>query len=143
MNINFNQKHWNLILMNTSKNLINSVASCNNQAYLFLKLLLLSLLSSLLLWLLLLLLLLRKMKELVLRFSLPHLQLHRRICLKLQSHFRSCRDSNSHLKLNFRLKSDFVPYLQNQGGNSQNFLPKFVRFFVTLRCFYGVVVHRK
>ncbi len=27
----------------------------------------------------------------------------------------------------------------DQGGNSQNFLGKFVRFFVTLRCFYGVV----
>jgi len=30
-----------------------------------------------------------------------------------------------------------------QGGNSQNFLEKFVRFFVTFRCFYGVVIHRK
>jgi len=30
------------------------------------------------------------------------------------------------------------------GGDSQNFLGKFVRFFfVTLRCFYGVVIHRK
>jgi len=28
-------------------------------------------------------------------------------------------------------------------GNSQNFLSKFVRFFVTLRFFYGVVSHRK
>ncbi len=31
--------------------------------------------------------------------------------------------------------------LEHQGGNSQNFLSKFVRFFVTLRCFYGVVIH--
>ena len=30
-----------------------------------------------------------------------------------------------------------------QGGNSQNFLRKFVIFFVTLSCFYGVVIHRK
>jgi len=29
------------------------------------------------------------------------------------------------------------------GRNSQNFLRKFVRFFVTLKCFYGVVIHRK
>jgi hypothetical protein len=29
------------------------------------------------------------------------------------------------------------------GGNSQNILGKFVRFFVTLRCFYGVVIHRE
>jgi len=29
------------------------------------------------------------------------------------------------------------------GGNSQNSLGKFVRFFVTLRDFYRVVVHRK
>jgi len=30
-----------------------------------------------------------------------------------------------------------------QGGNSQNFLGKFVRFFLTLTCFNGVVFHRK
>jgi len=30
-----------------------------------------------------------------------------------------------------------------QDGNSQSFLGKFVRFFVTLRCFDGVVIHRK
>jgi len=29
------------------------------------------------------------------------------------------------------------------GGNSQNFLSKFVIFFVTLRCSYGVAIHRK
>jgi len=29
------------------------------------------------------------------------------------------------------------------GGNSQNFLGKFIRLFVTLRCFYRVVIHRK
>jgi len=32
---------------------------------------------------------------------------------------------------------------KNLGGNSQNFLRKFLIFFVTLRCFYGVVIHRK
>jgi len=32
---------------------------------------------------------------------------------------------------------------KTQGGNSQNFLRKFVRFFLTLRCFYRVVIHRK
>ncbi len=30
-----------------------------------------------------------------------------------------------------------------QSGNSQNFLRKFVRFFVTLKCLYGVVIHIK
>ncbi len=30
-----------------------------------------------------------------------------------------------------------------QGGNSQNFLSKFIRFFETLWCFYGVGIHRK
>jgi hypothetical protein len=29
------------------------------------------------------------------------------------------------------------------GENSQNFLRKFVRFFLTLKCFYGEVIHRK
>jgi len=33
--------------------------------------------------------------------------------------------------------------VEHQGGNSQNFLSKFVRFFVTLRCFYRVVINRK
>ncbi len=33
--------------------------------------------------------------------------------------------------------------LTKQGGNSQNFLGKFVRFFVNLRCFYRVVNNRK
>jgi len=33
--------------------------------------------------------------------------------------------------------------LEQLGRNSLNFLGKFVRFFVTLRCFYKVVVHRK
>jgi len=28
------------------------------------------------------------------------------------------------------------------GGNSQNFLRKFVRFFLTLKCLYGVVIHK-
>ncbi len=31
----------------------------------------------------------------------------------------------------------------SQGGNSQNFLHKFIIFFVTLRCFYRVVIYRK
>jgi len=30
-----------------------------------------------------------------------------------------------------------------QGGNAQNFLGKFARFFVTLKCFYEVVIHSK
>jgi len=29
------------------------------------------------------------------------------------------------------------------GGDSQNFYGKFVRFFLTLRCFYRVVMHIK
>jgi len=33
--------------------------------------------------------------------------------------------------------------LRNQGGNSQNFFCKFVRFFLTLKLFYRVVIHRK
>ena len=33
--------------------------------------------------------------------------------------------------------------LRSQGGNTQNFSGKCVRLFVTLRCFYGVVIHRK
>jgi len=34
-------------------------------------------------------------------------------------------------------------FIKPLGGNSQNFLGKFVRCFVTLKCFYGVVIHRK
>ncbi len=30
-----------------------------------------------------------------------------------------------------------------QSGDTQNFLGKFIRFFVTLRCFYGVAIHGK
>jgi len=37
----------------------------------------------------------------------------------------------------------FVLIVTAQFGNSQNFLGKFVRYFVTLRCFYTVVIHRK
>ncbi len=33
--------------------------------------------------------------------------------------------------------------LRVQGRNSQNFLGKFVRFFVTLRCFYNANIHEK
>jgi len=36
-----------------------------------------------------------------------------------------------------------ISIAKNQGGNSQNLLGKFVRFFVTLRCFDGVVIFRK
>jgi len=32
---------------------------------------------------------------------------------------------------------------QNLGENSQNFLSKFVRIFVTLRCFYKAIIHAK
>jgi len=35
---------------------------------------------------------------------------------------------------NFLFQDQDIPY---QGGNSQNFLRKFVRFFLTLKCFYG------
>ncbi len=41
----------------------------------------------------------------------------------------------------------FYKFLYNvvihMGGNSQNFSRKFVRFFLTLKCFYIVVTHRK
>jgi len=40
-------------------------------------------------------------------------------------------------------KSVGIFAIKGQGGNSQNFLHKFVRFFLTLKCFYGVVIHRK
>jgi len=33
--------------------------------------------------------------------------------------------------------------LSAQGGNSQNFLHKFIIFFLTLRCFYKAIIHRK
>jgi hypothetical protein len=33
--------------------------------------------------------------------------------------------------------------VRNLGWNSQNFLPKFLRFFLTLKCYYGLVIHRK
>jgi len=33
--------------------------------------------------------------------------------------------------------------LEDQGGNSQNFLRKFVRFFVIFRCFYNKISHEK
>jgi len=36
---------------------------------------------------------------------------------------------------------DLLKYLQ--GRNSQNFLGKFIRFFVTFRCFSKAIVHRK
>jgi hypothetical protein len=32
---------------------------------------------------------------------------------------------------------------KGKGGNSQNFLGKFVRFLVTLRCFYRKVIKKK
>ncbi len=34
-------------------------------------------------------------------------------------------------------------YRNHKGGNSQNFLRKFVIFFLILKCFYVVVFHRK
>jgi len=40
-------------------------------------------------------------------------------------------------------RSGTTKYLRYQGGNSQNFLRKFVRFFQTFRCFYKAIIHRK
>ncbi len=34
-------------------------------------------------------------------------------------------------------------FAAHQSGNSQNFLCKFVRFFLTLKCFYRVVINKK
>jgi len=34
-------------------------------------------------------------------------------------------------------------FASNWGGNSQNFLKKFVRFFVTFRCFYKAIIQIK
>ncbi len=54
-----------------------------------------------------------------------------------------------HILTNFN-KINFAQFLKYnketkviQGGNSQSFIGKFVRFFLILRCFYGVVIHRK
>jgi len=45
---------------------------------------------------------------------------------------------------NFAEETAFTPFtIKNLDGNSQNFLGKFVRFFVCLRCFYRVVIHRR
>jgi len=41
------------------------------------------------------------------------------------------------------LRFTILSNLTNQGRNSQNFLGKFVRFFVTLSWFNGVIIHRK
>ncbi len=42
------------------------------------------------------------------------------------------------------LHSNFQAYYElSLGGNSQNFFGKFVRFFITLKCFYRVFIHRK
>ncbi len=41
----------------------------------------------------------------------------------------------------YRDKGQESSYLDQ--GDSQNFLRKFVRFFVTLRCFYRVAIHKK
>jgi len=50
------------------------------------------------------------------------------------------RQRSFDLRINFLHSKFFGKIL---GGNSQNFLGKFLRFFVTLRCFYWVVIHRK
>jgi len=47
------------------------------------------------------------------------------------------------VKTDFELRNCRLTLQRALGGNSQNFLSKFVRFFVTLRCFYKVVIHRK
>jgi len=39
------------------------------------------------------------------------------------------------------LFSKYWQVSKQQGGNSQNFLRKFVIFFVTLSCFYKVIIH--
>jgi len=49
----------------------------------------------------------------------------------------SIQSSNTLNKTRVQLSS------RPQGGNSQNFLDTFVRFYVTLRCFCRVVIHRK
>ncbi len=38
---------------------------------------------------------------------------------------------------------DSKKHKKTMGGNSQNFLCKFVRFFLTLKCFYRVVINKK
>jgi len=51
---------------------------------------------------------------------------------------------HSLIKKKFAVIGKFLSYrAKNLGGNSQNFLGKFLRFFETLRCFYTVVIHRK
>jgi len=39
-------------------------------------------------------------------------------------------------------KDSILPIISvsNQGGDSQNFLGKFIRFFEALKCFYEVVI---
>jgi len=55
--------------------------------------------------------------------------------------------SNKEIVLMITFVASFDRHRRNQhmsqGGNSQNFLGKFVRFFVTFRCFHGVVIQSK
>jgi len=44
--------------------------------------------------------------------------------------------------INLKLGEEMLK-IKVPGGNSQNFLCKFVRFFLNLKCFYRVVIHRK
>jgi len=39
--------------------------------------------------------------------------------------------------------SSYFRFLMNQSGNSQNFLRKFLIFFVTFRCFYKAIIRRR
>jgi len=48
---------------------------------------------------------------------------------------------NQFYKTQSYVTKEFCFEAQHQGGNSQNFLGKFVRFIVTLRCFYVTVIH--
>jgi len=43
----------------------------------------------------------------------------------------------------FRFWMSKFPQIKNKGWNSQNFLRKFIIFFVTLRCLYRVVIYWK
>ncbi len=64
-------------------------------------------------------------------------------CENKWAHFESYEWNN---RFRFRI-SNLLYYIRfknsEQGQNSQNFLGRFIRFFITLRCFYRVVIHRK
>ncbi len=53
------------------------------------------------------------------------------------------RDNENRIKGGNRRAAACCTKFKCLGGNSQNFLRKFVRFFFILKCFYRVVVHRK